>query len=104
MPNAKTDANPQPDGGVPSGTGEIGQKNSEKKKVTKKLGPVIRYSGFVEAGSPMGIITFAGSNETIQIGQTLPGGFKIEAITSDHIVIRYGKSTKTILIGKETQF
>ena len=75
-----------------------------KDTVKPKPGITVRFDGYVDAGSPMGIISWGGRSLSVQVGETFGEGFRIESITNEHIKIRKAKSVKTILIGKETQF
>ena len=73
---------------------------------TKKSKPsvVVKFEGFVDAGSPMGIISIQGSSFSVRVGEVVDGGYKILSISNDKIKIQKGQFTKTISIGKETQF
>ena len=71
--------------------------------VTQKPKDIMRYDGYVEAGSPMGIITMNGHSTSVNVGEEVGFGFRVESISSKEITLRKGKKVKTILIGKETQ-
>jgi hypothetical protein len=74
-----------------------------KAKEVKKMVISIRFDGFVEAGSPMGIITYNKSSISVAAGDTFGDGFTVESVSSHKIIVRKNKVTKTISIGQEIQ-
>ena len=94
-------------GPLPKNQAGPGQEVSKKEIVKdppKKPLVGIRYTGYVEAGSPMAIVLVNGENLSLQVGSKFGDGFTVESITDEHITIRKGKLVKTVLIGKEIQF
>jgi hypothetical protein len=82
--------------------------NKENKSIQQETKPkvvmtTIRFDGYVEAGSPMGIISCLGKSFSVSIGDPVGSGFEVESISSQRIKVRKGKVIKTILIGKETK-
>lgn len=94
-------------GGTLPGSTSV-EKPPEKSDNSKASKPEIsfqtaRYDGFVDAGSPMGIVSIDGNSLSVGVGNSLGNGYTVESISSQRITIRKGKVTKTILIGKETK-
>lgn len=87
-----------------------GPKNESKKPEQPKENPVaqikvkIRFDGFVDAGSPAAIVSIDGKNFNIGIGEILFNGYKVSEISNDKITVQKNKETKTIYIGRETEF
>ncbi len=87
--------------------GSIGFTNPQDKtglpKATqvKKIINSIRFDGYVEAGSPMGIITYNKSSISVAAGDTFGDGFMVESVSSHKIIVRKNKDTKSISIGQE---
>ena len=64
----------------------------------------LRFDGVVDAGSPTAVITYKGTSYTVKVGESLPDGLIVVSIWNDKISIQKGKSLRTILIGKESDF
>jgi hypothetical protein len=93
-------------GPIPGADPEKQEKiNSNEKKETpkKEESPVARYEGYVDSGSPMGIVSVNGSSFSVSVGDSVGLGYTVESISSQKIRIRKGKISKTISIGKETK-
>jgi hypothetical protein len=52
----------------------------------------------------MGVISIDGKSQSVRVGDTVEDGYTIKFLANDRITIRKGKISKTILIGKETEF
>ncbi|MEI8283091.1 MAG: hypothetical protein WCG75_11850, partial [Armatimonadota bacterium] len=72
-----------------------------KAKQAIKSTTSIRFDGYVEAGSPMGIITYNKSSMSVATGDTFGDGFIVESVSSHKIIVRKNKDTKSISIGQE---
>jgi hypothetical protein len=88
--------------------GEIDPNRVEESKprqnpIPKVELPTGRYDGYVEAGSPMAVVTFKGKSFSVNVGDSLGLGYTVESISGHKIRIRKGKVVKTILIGQETK-
>ena len=88
----------EPDTGPPTTT------NSRKITPPKKPMITIRFDGYVEAGSPMGVISIDGKTQSVHVGEEVGSGIKVGEITNEHIIVSKGKLIETILIGKEMKF
>ena len=69
----------------------------------KKVINSIRFDGYVEAGSPMGIITYNKNSFSVAAGDTFGDGFIVESVSSHKVIVRKNKETKSISIGQEIQ-
>lgn len=110
IPPVDPDFLPHTDPPVDTKANKEGPKNDTKKPEQPKENPVaqikvkIRFDGFVDAGSPTAIVSIDGKNFNIGIGEILLNGYKVSAISSDKITVQKNKETKTIYIGRETEF
>ena len=75
----------------------------KKDKPAPKPEFTLRFDGFVEAGSPMAVVSLNGKSFSISVGDVIGNGYTVESISSQKVTIRKQKKTKTILIGKETE-
>ena len=93
---------------LPLPTGAIGNTSNQTtinhESIKPKTGPTIRFDGYIEAGSPMGVISIDGKSLSIRVGDFVEKDLLIKFLSNDRITIRKGKTSKTILIGKETKF
>jgi hypothetical protein len=79
-------------------------KPSPKKAPTPELvGSKFRFDGYVNSGSPMGIVSVDGNSFSVSDGDSIGMGYRVESISSQKIKIRKGKLVKIISIGKETK-
>jgi hypothetical protein len=74
---------------------EIKKPETPKEAVATLIKVKLRFDGFVDAGSPMAVVSIEGKSFN---------GYKVEAISDDKITVRKNKETKTIYIGRETEF
>jgi hypothetical protein len=108
IPPASVDIGKNPDlsGTVPSGGGaRLGDQGPDKTKVAPKKSAdiFIRYDGFVEAGSPMAVVSINGKSLSVEVGSSLSHEIEIDTITNKKITLHKGNLKKTIYIGKETK-
>jgi hypothetical protein len=82
---------------------KVGESKPKQSPLPKVEVPSARYDGFVEAGSPMAVISFKGKHFSVNVGDSLGLGYTVESISGQKIRIRKGKVVKTILIGQETK-
>jgi hypothetical protein len=87
-----------------AGTELPNQTSPARDNTSPKFGSKVRFDGYVEAGSPMGVISIDGKSHSVCVGDSVINGFTIRFLSNDRITIRKGKISKTILIGKETEF
>ena len=87
--------------GAPDNPG--GLPDPTKDKPAPKREFMLRFDGFVEAGSPMAVLSLNGKSFSISVGDVIGNGYTVESISSQKVTIRKQKKTKTIFIGKETQ-
>lgn len=77
--------------------------SSKKDSSPKEEGPIVRFDGYVDSGSPMGIVSVDGNSFSVSDGDSIGMGYHVESISSQKIKIRKGKLVKIISIGKETK-
>ena len=82
---------------------KVEESKAKQNPLPKVEVPTARYDGYVEAGSPMAVITFKGKSFSVNVGDSLGLGYTIESISGQKIRIRKGKVVKTILMGQETK-
>lgn len=78
-------------------------KNEVPPTLPKKDPIILRFDGYVNAGSPMAVLTYKGATYTVAVGDVLPDGLKVESITNEKIKLSKGKDIKTILVGRESE-
>ena len=64
---------------------------------------MVRFDGFVDAGSPMAILTYKGATYTVSKGDPVADGMVVEMIWSDKILLRKDKKTIRVLVGREVE-
>lgn len=77
--------------------------DAKKDKPVPKPEFTLRFDGFVDAGSPMAVLSLNGKSFSTSVGDVIGTGYTVESISSQKITIRKQNKTKTILIGKETE-
>jgi len=99
--NSGTNSDPLPKGEIDPN--KVDESKPKQNPLPKVDFPTARYDGFVEAGSPMAVVTFKGKSFSVNVGDSLGLGYTVESISGQKIRIRKGKVVKTILIGQETK-
>lgn len=104
-PMANAIGNDPPTGAETSVTGKDSPKGGSSQTSVEKKDPItVRFDGYVNAGTPMAVLTYKGASYTVTVGEVLSDGVKVLGFTSEKITLSKGKSVKTIFVGRETEF
>lgn len=97
------DAQPQAQGMAGSIGGSSPDSMSKTQEAPQKESLTIRFDGFVDAGSPMAVLTYKGATYTVSPGDPVADGIVVEMIWSDKVLLRKDKKTIRVLVGKEVE-
>ena len=88
--------------GAESTTKPEGNDKSPLSVPSQKPVYTLRFDGFIEAGGSTGVVSMNGKTSSVEVGDLVGQGFRVQFISSEKITIRKGKLVKTIFIGQET--
>ena len=88
--------------GAETSTNTAESDKSAKAGPAPKPADTLRFDGFIEAGSPTGVLSMNGQTTSVVVGDSVGQGFRVESISSQKITIRKRKIVMTIYIGQET--